>query len=979
MIFKLNNQEVQVEVSPNVTETQDESLDTARVVLAANTVRQPYATGQIFEIILNENTEQEEKIQFYVLGDNVTVFSYNPLRYKHELSLIQNTRKLSKHIVRNSVFSQPAQKTKRATFTHTQALGRAITIGNDQVAYLGPVWDDRDTAIIKTRLSRKEKILGTPYVTISNIVAVHSGAMVPAVDQQDQLYENMSIADMQSNNTAIYPYQDAVYGTFGTNIQFIDRFVVYWTTYNDNTTRSKEIYLSQDADTKPSVTNVKCNQKYYLSELKDILNQYNVKDIWIETRQDTVGGINSYEGIYVQDKVAGKNWFVKPENGKNFTSMVAGKITLNVDVYQYTCYDIIKLLIERQKREWGTVRNQALFGINDDSETAEILKQTVAPNFTFTQCTMYECLAEVFRLFDAIFTMDENNNIHIEYLNEQSKTPIQTDFSSESRTIQDDRRNNGLISYYQDARVDEIYPSTNTFARATSEEYGVPSENDHIFETPHRIYNIKKVWLSVYLVGIPRIWSASSLEYAIARNNNIALDITPYVVEQSIWQTLSVSGSISDYREITQYNSVPYTKNGNVINIGGSYKSSFLSQLRMIMYNAEACAYGRATGCPVNLLNDLIGFNGTFGATNLAPIPGVWQDYRFRIEYETSLDGRVKIESYNDKYPGDMLIDQYNGSVDINKMGLNMLGISLKLGEPTLMMTHKISSWNDRVKKGSIYIENGVKWVASVCSYTFINDNYIQGQITFTKNFNALSQRVRLNRERRMTNISQELTQKSEDNYLEYIYFSSVNISGSNNGRAITTTDLSNMLYAAFSNEDYNRKIQQATISISGSTEQYVVPLSCYPSGNTYCFEMAYNSPISAGKRTVKRSGWFGDNQLWTEYLKYTDDEGFLDEVDIRFFDAEHIYDVPNASIKYTNLPRATVGGNGTICLNNYKLYKQPNEIFAFNYELCFLPVPEREHTDFLGEGFFNRYNADKAKQLFVYFGTNGEKYDIFE
>ena len=148
MIFKLNNQEVQVEVSPNVTETQDESLDTARVVLAANTVRQPYATGQIFEIILNENTEQEEKIQFYVLGDNVTIFSYNPLRYKHELSLIQNTRKLSKHIVRNSVFSQPAQKTKRATFTHTQALGRAITIGNDQVAYLGPVWDDRETAII---------------------------------------------------------------------------------------------------------------------------------------------------------------------------------------------------------------------------------------------------------------------------------------------------------------------------------------------------------------------------------------------------------------------------------------------------------------------------------------------------------------------------------------------------------------------------------------------------------------------------------------------------------------------------------------------------------------------------------------------------------------------------------------------------------------------------------------------------------------
>ena len=85
------------------------------------------------------------------------------------------------------------------------------------------------------------------------------------------------------------------------------------------------------------------------------------------------------------------------------------------------------------------------------------------------------------------------------------------------------------------------------------------------------------------------------------------------------------------------------------------------------------------------------------------------------------------------RYKGEMLVNQSQGYVDTNKLGLNILGLSLKLGNPTLSLTQKICSWEDRITKGDIYTYQNANWLANSVRYTFYND-FIQVSVDFVKN-----------------------------------------------------------------------------------------------------------------------------------------------------------------------------------------------------------------------------------------------------
>lgn len=995
MIFKLNGVSVNVEVSPSLSETQDESLDNARVVLEANSEKNPYAPGSSFEIILHENTPNQEKIIMYVATDNVEIFSQDPLKYKHTLTLLQNTHKLQKFLVRNSEFTQPAMRIKKSVFAHTQALGNRQTAGmpsGEFVAFVGPIWNDQSSAITKINITDGEKFGGKHYIVINNIVTIHDGMMPNNVsDVLDTVRYDLDTDTINGLNTALSHNDDLFVSD---RVYFVHRLKLCGKLEND-TIVTEQLNIPEDIENLPDdEVNIKCNVPYYIPKIDQFIqNNPTLKEIWIQGYEyrkylDTgeEAWVDSYEGCY--EGGTNETYYhcfpIKDESGKTFTSSIATRITLCLQTYEYSCFDILKLVLDRYVQSYvlsstQQTKRSAPFRLDENSKTGQLLKNTIAPNFSFTQCTMYECIAEVFRLFDAVFTLDENDYLCIEYLNEQSKTPINKNFSGETRSITDERRNNGLISYYQDARTTEIYPSSTAYARATSKEYGVPDENDHVLEVPHKIDNVLELNVAVFQCQFPvryNYTTGTSFIFAEARpatGSDLPVDVTPYLVEASVWQTLLKDAAISDYRINQQYNTLYYVKGENYINVAGTYKSSFWSLTKTIATESLKCAYARMFGCPQAYYTALTG-------SRFAPLPGEWSDYRFRLNYETSLDGRLKMETYNEKYPGESLIDQYNGSVDLNKMGLNMLGLSLKLGEPTLEMTHEISSWADRIKKGSIYIENGIKWVANVCTYTFITDDKIQGRISFTKNFNALAQRIRLNRERRMTNISQELTQKSEDNFVEYVYYSSAFTEGASFGVYERNSMIGDMLRAFTSEAPYLRALTSHVAQFRSETNSCYIPLSKYYAGNMFCFEMSFNHSMSAGKRTVKKSGWFGTNKLYTETINYTNEVGKVDAATINIGRSGFLYDVPNASSD-DNLPYFYARtSNYIISIQNLKIYKQPNEVFALNYQLCFLPDTGREHIDFLGELFFKNFNnGEVLPKLFIFYGKNGQKYDIFE
>ena len=230
-----------------------------------------------------------------------------------------------------------------------------------------------------------------------------------------------------------------------------------------------------------------------------------------------------------------------------------------------------------------------------------------------------------------------------------------------------------------------------------------------------------------------------------------------------------------------------------------------------------------------------------------------------------------------------------------------------------------------------------------------------------------------------MSNISSELTLKSEDNIVEYVYYE-VTEDGIPEMITMTKTDiaiglnplanaLAYSLGAAISESDL-KSFDVATFKRPDNDELYI-PLIKYGAGNTMCFEMSYQEPMSAGKQTkFYATGWFmgNTNRYFTKAIKYTDDMGFTEKARIC------IYDSNNVTLD-TNLPVINSASNPNMKLDNYYMYKQPNEIFALNYELAFLPHDSEK--DFIGSAFIennylmNRKAIHVGALLFKYSQTN--------
>ena len=94
---------------------------------------------------------------------------------------------------------------------------------------------------------------------------------------------------------------------------------------------------------------------------------------------------------------------------------------------------------------------------------------------------------------------------------------------------------------------------------------------------------------------------------------------------------------------------------------------------------------------------------------------------------------------------------------------------------------------------------------------------------TFVKNFNALSQNISIDKDKRLTNIDKALTIKSEDNYCEYLYFSTTN----------------------FAEIDYETYNAQAVILNQG----YSLTYTCYPA--IYLLASTFGVPLTDDEGTL--------------------------------------------------------------------------------------------------------------------------------
>lgn len=915
--FYLNNEEINVRTYPQIIETKDETLDTCNIVLEANDVSTPYAPYQKVRV------ERDGVVinNFVVASDSVSVFSNAPLKYTHTISLIQNIKSLEQHLLRNSVFAQPANNKRR------------FYLAKSETHYFDPS-------------AREDYFIGFPADDTGSSSNKHVQIWV------DDLVLNRK-EKVKSAKIRMRKYEINEGGE--SQIKEIKTFynpIIY---LHDKSKASGYNYL----DFKVNQEERQFNKWYDFSDFIDYINNSN--------GEITLGENNINLGSYWNEGDA---------------DVITFQMEVEVEVYYYNCFDILSDILKQYRKSYkGKINNEFLFELPTSGELYELLISTIPPSMTFTQSTIFEAVNEIFKLFDAIFTIDENNVLGIEYFNDIDKQEHNKNFVGKQQTISSNNYNNGLITYYQNAVKKEEFASS-----LKSTNVGIAQENSFSIIVPHNIDYIDKITCVVKSSGkIPCLEPLGSILIL----DEIELDLTPFIYEESIYNLLDdlvlqpMPQDFSYYNRGKQ-NSIYYTKGSNVIPIFSSTYQNWFGVEYLSIEKAIDAAWHR-----------FFGFKNAWmdSGNNAIIAPNVGNDalkYFFKVNYYTKLDGRARIESIENKYKGELIVNQAQGQVDLDKLGLNMLGLSLKLGQPTLSFTHEISNFEDRIQKGQIYKDdNGDIWVANVCTYTILSNNLMQGNIEFTKNFNALSLNVKLDQEKRLSNISNDLTLKCEDDVIDYIYLTQENIY---ENEQINFDFASELVVATFKVVDsfepvnvvafsaLNEKGEPLTFSNRNlqATNIYI-PCVIYGFGNSICFETSFSSPISAGKQTSISPNWYAGKIYTIEYL-YTDDNGWADKVNLLFMNLKSWF---SQEFPCINEEVEIKDHIDYISIKELEYLKKPNEIFALNYQLIFLPTPKRENKDFIGQAFTkNSPIIEKTTNIktYLYYETNDDfKYSVLD
>ena len=866
--IKENNSWVEhdILVAPQLIETFDESLDNFSCIIKLTNVDTPFEPDTLCKLELTGKT-----LLFIVATDEVQLVSRSLQYYQHNLTLVQNTRLLSKHLVRNSVFRQPARRYERAMYSYyCDGLGDKA---NTKTSLFNVALDRKR----KLEKSQTFKVIINPYVLFNS----------------NYKYNYTSLSQFEYTLDG-----GATWYSLAEETVHID---ITLTLYNGEKELQSVSVLAK---------NVIFGQPIYFD---------------LDTVDSNIQSI-SFEISF------GNNLIIRPIVYNEQYYMSCNLLaTLEVKTYYFTMYDIVQTLKKQTKTDLYTVVSNSDLGL--------LLKDTIAPNLTFTSSTLFDCLTEIFRFYDATFTINEEGILGIEYLN-QNRNAITKDFTNKSLTIKEDEYNRGLVNVFENALIEQeelCIPKNTTL--------GVVEESNWVLELSHDIQEI---------LSFEFLLPAHSIQGGDTTDTYI--DLTNYIVEQELYsqlpQYIDNKQNITTIR--TQYNCFGYS--GNRISIGGSFKKWGWGKdekaLDWFYGNWVKIAY----------------YGSNTISTALSSIE--YSEVKVRIKYLSRTNGRLRIENDMTRYKGEMLVNQSQGYVDTNKLGLNILGLSLKLGNPTLSLTQKICSWEDRIIKGDIYTYQNANWLANSVRYTFYND-FIQVSVDFVKNYNALSQRVQVNREKRLSNISNELTIKAEENILEYVYVARYN--DTSEDLYIDRTYLYSFIAAAFGYDySYSTNIDFACIDTYYESGELIVnniymPLLKYAAGNTLCLEMSYNSPISAGNSTLFKE----NNGGYSQSVFYTDDSGWADKIKFK------LCSFTDKSFTYTH-PKINNDEKQEICSFDYDFYKRPNEILSLNYQLVFLPFDKEV---IIGNALITENGLLqnlKNKKLYIYYSYD-EKYSVFD
>lgn len=336
-------------------------------------------------------------------------------------------------------------------------------------------------------------------------------------------------------------------------------------------------------------------------------------------------------------------------------------------------------------------------------------------------------------------------------------------------------------------------------------------------------------------------------------------DLTDYIFEENVYKTLGL-----DYTIIPNKGTAMYYSLGTNNITGGQFQLPQANTNIYTDYTIKKIIWGAFNG-RIPVVSDPI------------PIDGYWTqlkvtDFSFLVRYRTKDSVRQNhtrpdlrkylLNSKYDRYPEQ---NQFNNQTDVVvdsiKFGNNVYGKLIKTGNNE----YTVTEWNDRYEnlkhKGELYQLNGeLYYVAKANHYNF--SSYFLSEITYSKDYNQLSQIIGIPSEPRFYEISEQSLIWREfaindlllltDNVDQLEYQSNYVFTFDHLADLVLSegTDFARYALTVFKGDENSTNYSQ-TVGQRDLYIEVINPINAYSSENTLTYEYDMADNYSAGDKVV--------------------------------------------------------------------------------------------------------------------------------
>lgn len=403
-------------------------------------------------------------------------------------------------------------------------------------------------------------------------------------------------------------------------------------------------------------------------------------------------------------------------------------------------------------------------------------------------------------------------------------------------------------------------------------------------------------------------------------------DMTNFVYEKNVYNTLDI-----EYDKVPNRGVVLYYELGSDSIVGGDYQLPQANNNLYSDYAIKKVIYCAFKGYKANIpLTQTSGYWGDIKVT----------DFTFYVKYRTKDSvrqnhARPDLRKYllNSKYDRFPEHNQFNNQTDVVvdsiKFGNNMYGKLIRTGNNSYTVTEWLQDYSQIKHKGELYRIQGELYYVAQATHIFYA-TYIVSKVTYSKDYNELSQVIGIPSEPRFYEVSEQsliwrelaindfvlLTDNSDNLFIDH---------ESKENYLIDITHLANLIFGAETDfakyaltvfkGDKDGNTYDQTVGESDLYLELLNPLNAYASENTLTYEWDMKDNYSAGDQVLpcaENSSVAVNTRAYKTLsaVKYTDIYGRAELLDFYILgnkgltdlSQDEIFAFPNSPIKTKNL-----------------------------------------------------------------------------